>query len=276
MSSGHNGVVTPALRPLLFGVVLVTSLVVTGCGSSQKDLACPGERCTPELVAVRERVARLAGVTEVRSVVYQDTLITGRRGLVVYRATPGSAAEARELNRSVLALYREGSPELAGAGDVDLQLVWDPEALVPRTDDLGRPGVNTPDPGSVAPCLATRCRTALRAIARKVRAALPSDGFTFAGVRLHRRGTGGVPEVVVRLATVLRMTDYDRIGQVADQVSTITASSGIPTAYGKRVLVTHPVERTMLTRWTSFGGFTDVPDQQAIGHRPLSRPTQTG
>ncbi len=276
MRSGQTRGVTCALRPLLVGVVLVTAVVVSGCGTLQRDLRCPGERCTAELVAVRDRIAHLAGVTEVRTVAYQDTLVTGRSGLVVYRAHPRSAAAARKLNRSVLALYREGSSELADASNVDLQLIWDPETLVPRTDDLGRPFVGAPHPEAGADCLVTRCRAERQAIRRHVRAFLTADGFRLAEVRLHAHGKGGGPEVVVRLATDLRMTDYDRIGEVADQVSAITADSGIPAAYGNRVLVTHPVERTMLTRWTPYDGFTDVPDQQAIGHRPLSRTTQVG
>jgi hypothetical protein len=264
--SGHNRGVTRAPRLLLVGLALVAAVAVSGCDALQKDLTCPGERCTAALAGVRDKVAALPGVSEVTTVEYHYGLDTGRRGLVVYRADAGTAVEARELNRSVLALYRKGGSELASATDVNLQLIHDPETLAPRTDQLGAAPAGT-STGSGTDCRATRCRAELRTVTRQVRAALPPDAFRLTDVRLDLEGAGGRPDVVVRLATEIRMADYAQIGDVADQVATVVRDSDrVPAAYGVRVLVTHPVEHTMLTRWTSYDGFTDVPDEQAIQH----------
>ena len=184
----------------------------------------------------------------------------------MYRAAPRDAAAARQLNRSVLALLRKGSGGIADAGDVDLQLVWDPETLVPRTDEMGAASVASSPPDAGDDCLTSGCRAELGALARDLRAALAADGFRLAEVRLDARGAGGGPDVVVRIATELRMARIDRIRRVADQVAAIAADADVPAAYGERVLVTHPVEHTMLTRWTSYDGFTDLPDEQAVDH----------
>lgn len=262
---GHNEGVTHALRPLLVGLVLVTAVVLGGCAAPVQDLSCPGVRCTAALADVRDRVEDLPEVTTVTTVAYRKGLNGDRSGLVVFRAHPRSLAAARRLNRTVLGLFRSADDGLEGAASVEIQLTWDPEAFVPHTTEMGPFRESTAGAGSDAGagCIARRCQPELKAVDRRVRAALP-DGFRLDQVRLHDRGRGGDPDVVVRLDSDLRMSEYHRIVDVAARVSTVIAGAGVPPSYGERVLVTHPVERTLLTRWTSYDGFTDLADGQAV------------
>jgi hypothetical protein len=260
---GHNRGVTLRPSSVLLAAALLLAAAVSGCDAVSQDLSCPGDGCSSGLAGVRARVADVPGVIEVTSVEYRYGLDTGHRGRVVYRATPKDAAAARDLNRSVLEVVRRPGSDLAEATDVDLQLVWSPETLVPRTDELGTAATRTAVPAD--DCARSGCRKQLRQVEHEVGPRLPT-GFRLAEVRLDERGLGGPPDVVVRLVTDLRMTELAHLKRVSAQVSVVLAKAPVPAAYGERVLVTHPVEHTMLTRWTSYDGFTDVPDQQAVDH----------
>jgi hypothetical protein len=262
---GHYEGVTHALRPLLAGLVLVTAVVLGGCTPPVQDLSCPGVRCTAALADVRHRVADLPEVTGVTKVAYRKGLNGDRSGLVVFRAHPRSATAARRLNRTVLGLFRAAGDGLERAASVEIQLTWDPEAFVPHTTEMGpfRESTRVARSDAGAGCIARRCQQELRAVEHRVRAALPG-GFRLDRVRLHDRGRGGDPDVVVRLDSDLRMSEYQRIVDVAARVAAVIAGAGLPSSYGERVLVTHPVERTLLTRWTSYDGFTDLADGQAV------------
>lgn len=245
------------LRRLAPALVVLAAISATGCGAVQKDVTCPGPTCTAALATVRGRIARLPGVAGVTRVEFHHGLDTGDSGLVVYRARASGVA-AERLNRQVLAIYRRADPELAGAQRVDLQLVHDPESFVDRTDDLGPARTGR---GST-PCEAARCRTELRDLERRLRAEVTTD-FTVQEVRLDPHGQSGAPEVVVRLRSRLHQDQSAALTSAADRVSALVARSGVAASYGVRVLVSHPVEHTLLTRWTAYAGFLDVPDQQA-------------
>lgn len=251
---------TRALRLLPALALLVAALALTGCDTLQKVLTCPGQRCTRALTSARGRIAQLPGVTGVTRVEYHYGLDTGTSGLVVYRARPADDTAAKRLNRQVLAVYRKADKELAGAERVDLQLIHDPEMFVSRTDDLSTTRASAE---GGATCAATRCGAQIRRLERRLRSEVATSDVTVEGARLDPQGQSGQPEVVVRLRSGLHMDRFADLTSAADRVSALAAGSGISTSYGVRVLVSHPVEHTLLTRWTAYDGFLDVPDQQA-------------
>ena len=246
--SGHNPRVTSTPRLVLAGALLAV-VALSGCSASPVP-ACPGQHCSAALRHAGDRVADLPGVTAVRSVELRDG---GRSGLVVFRAAPRDAAAARQLNRSVLAVLRKGSGGIADAGDVDLSRSGIPRRwcraptrwarrrlpAAPRTGATTalRPGAGPSRARSHETCVplsqptgsgSRRCGST-----REAPAADPTG----------RSGSPPSPDGPI-----------DRIRRVADQVAAIAADADVPAAYGERVLVTRPVEHTMLTRWTRTTG----------------------
>lgn len=256
-----------SLRAVLLAVVLALgALTLTGCDFLQKDLTCPGERCTKELAALRDQIAALPDVTGVTSVEYHYGLDPGTSGVIVYRANPKGAAAAKQLNHQVIDLYRHSAvdSENRAATRLTARMVWDPERYVSHTMDAGafRIGTATSGPAAGEDCAATRCAAQIRAVSRRLEAGLPSPNVTLKEVTFREDATTGQPVIEVRLASDLRGDRPTPITQATDRTEKLLESSGISTSYGERVLVTHPVQHSMVTDWDSAdNSYNDLADR---------------
>lgn len=254
-----------SLRAVLLAVVLALgAFTLTGCDSLEKDLTCPGERCTKELAALRDQITALPDVAGVTSVEYHYGFDAGTSGVIVYRASPGDAATAKQLNHQVIDLYRHSTvnSENRSASRLTARMVWDPERYVQQTRDLGgfEIGATTPGKESGAECATTRCAAQVKKLARQLEQEVATEHITVHKVAF--RGASDGPAIEVRLTSDLPGTQSVEVTRAVEGVQRLLSASGVRTSYREHILVTRPVQHSMVTDWDpADNSYNDVADR---------------